>query len=220
MSNNDFQERLERIKANRGEQQSASPTGQSGAQTRSVGPMVLGAVLISFGSTTLRQTNKHYEAIRDGYGLGAAVGLAVLGIVFLALGARSIWKWAKGREAATARAKTMPAAAVETTSRDRVTKSLLGLALGVIAALLMFLGAAYNFAETGRSIAMANLLTIAALLLTALVVMVGATGFVLRGRALLRVPACFFIGGLLTYAVVRALRINTLAWLEYMPQGL
>lgn len=218
MANSDFQERLERIQASKdsGLTHSRSRVGQSGTEKSSPGQMILGCVLISLGTTTIRNTNEHYEAIRDSQGLGVANVLAIAGVLFLVFGCRSIWKWAKGREAARPAAPIAPTV-VQTSSRAKATASLVGLALGTIASLVMFLAAAYNFVETGASPAMPKLLTLAALALAALAVMVGATGFVVRGRALMRVPVGFLAGGLCTYAIVMALRINTHAWLEYMP---
>lgn len=222
MPNSDFQDRIDRIKANKGvaaPMQGQTPDGPSNREQPFVGTIILGCVLVSLGTTTIRKTNEHYETIRDGYGLGVAIALAIVGVGLLLFGIRSIWKWAKRRTAPQSSAPIAPRL-VETSSRAKATASLVGLAVGTIAALVMFLAAAYNFAETGASPARARLLTFAALALAALSVMIGATGFVVRNRALLRIPAGFFIGGLFTYAIVMALRVNTHAWLEYMPRTL
>lgn len=217
LPNSDFQDRLTRINANKAltaQGNGHAVPGSSGKEQCTVGTMILGCVFISFGTTTIRKTNEHYETIRDSFELGAAVALGIVGVALLLLGCRSLWHWAKGREAARS---SVPVAstAVETSSRAKTTASLFGLALGTAAALVMFLAAAYNFPGPGASPALVKLLALAALSLAVLSVVIGVTGFVARGRALMRVPACFFIGGLLTYAVVMALRVDTRAWLEY-----
>lgn len=85
MSNSDFEDRLNRIRAGAG-QQTPSPTPSEGKKGVSLRGLVLGLITFTAGSQLIKVTNTNYELIRDQYGFAASLGLGLGSIAIMILG--------------------------------------------------------------------------------------------------------------------------------------
>jgi hypothetical protein len=215
MSNSDFQDRLARISA-----KAPAPAPTTRVQRLGYGNLVIGAVAMSVGVHMLRSANGSYDAIRDQYGIPAALGLALGGVVVLIFGMVYLFKAVRRGDAApAAHALRAP---IRTSAGARAFFSLLGLGLGAVACLYMFLGnAGRQLGVTGQvdqatanEIAMGS--TLMAFLLVGLALMIGFIGLFVRRLPLLRVPVFFLLGGMLLYVGFQTFRIHPSDWPVFM----
>ena len=217
MSNTDFQQRLQRIGA-RSEPQDYGRGTEAGPRSekpdlRLIG---LGGFLLVSGLQSVKYANQNYEALRDGSMPGMVFALGVGGLVLLLVGVMIFFRaFAKGRTVKMA--TEMP----ETSIAARVICSLLGFAFGVIACMYLFLAAGARFIETEKAQLFSEGGIVIALGLLLFSLLLGLIGLFLRGYGLGRIPIYYFLGGAITWAVVRIMNINVLEWTQFvaMLQG-
>jgi hypothetical protein len=97
-------------------------------------------------------------------------------------------------------------------TRGKTFLTLLGLALGIGACLLMFLAVAARYIETESAQDFARAGILSAFLMTTAPLVLGLLPLFLRGFGLWRVPLYSLCGVAVTYAVMRILGVNLLAW--------
>lgn len=219
MSNQDFQDRLQRINAGKDPMDTRAPgaSGHRRGQKPDYRLIGAGGALMGLGLHGLRLVNQHYEAIRDGKGIAAAAGAGLGSTAILLVGIYLILRGAyKGIAAAGADTST---GRIRTPSRaTKLFWSLLGFAMGTIANLYMFSAAAARFINTEHARFFSTRAALIAIALALVAVLIGATGLFLRGRGLGRVPVYFLCGGALTYATFRLMEINLLQWPNFVAR--
>ncbi len=218
MSNNDFQARLQRIGGN----PHNSPVTQGTDHTKalrthkpSYGRVGLGGAIMMLGVQVVKYANQNYEEIRDGSGIAMAAAIGIAGFAVTLIGIIWIFSAVSQRMVAD-RGAVAKTATRRPSTTARVLFSLLGFTFGGIASFYMFLAAAARFVETETAQRFSNGGLIIAMSLALLSLLFGFVGLFLRGRALGRVPIYFFLGGAITYAAFRILRINVLEWPEFV----
>jgi FtsH-binding integral membrane protein len=207
----DYQDRLQRIAANSQAQSGSGATRETGldrVRKMNLGLFIAGCVVTNIGTYTIIQTNKNYETIRDASGIGTAVAIAVAGlavtIVGITLAVRALPK--KGGAVQLAEVR-QPASGFA-----RAVASLMGLALGIIACVSMFMAAAARLLNPDPRNLFSGMALLTALLVTCLALLIGVIALFLRGRALHRVPLYYLAGAILTYAAFRLLYIDLTKW--------
>lgn len=229
MSNSDFEDRLSRIKANGGQQTSAA-TANSGKNRSFLSGIILGAVTVTAGAQLIKVTNANYDSIRDQYGIPAAVGLGLGSLALVVLGIVIFIRALFSRRSAAAGQSALPYAAsgprpqAQTSAGARLFFSLLGLGLGGLAALFMYIGnAAFQLSVAGQisvetSRAMATGSSIAAGFLGVLALLIGFIGLFIRGLPMKRVPVYFLLGAVLLFATFQTLGIHPANWPTFMAE--
>ena len=149
---------------------------------------------------------------RESGTLGTLAGLVIGGVIALLISAIAILR-AVPKKDATNQATAQPEQPVRQPSPvARVLFSLLGVALGSIAILYMFMGAAVRFLPGEKAQLFSAGSVVIALALLGVSLLFGLVSLFLRGYALGRVPVYFVLGGMFTYAVVQIARVNFLEW--------
>lgn len=222
MSNTDFQARLQRISdhaTQSPDMPGADHAGKLRPQKPNYGRAGVGGAIMMFGVQVMKYANHHYESVRDTSGIAvtAAIGIAGFAVTLAGL----IWIFRAVSQLTAADQNAVPNAVPVATPRRpstgaRVFFSLLGLVLGGLASLYMFLAAAARFVETDAAQRFSDGAAFIAVFLAFLSLIFWFVGLLLPGRALWRVPVYFFCGGALTYAAFRILRINVLEWPQFV----
>ena len=217
MSNNDFQERLERIRANAPHRTSVA-NGRAVRQGPNYGRVLVGGFLMAVGVQALKLTNRNYEAIRDSGGIGLAAVGGLVGAAVLVLGLVVMARaFPRGCARASAPSPSDTVQPLQQTSRlARVLFSLLGFLLGTVASFYMFVSSAAHIAGTERSQTVANGALLIALGLALLALLIGFAGLFVSRYPLRRVPVFFVLGGMLLMAAFRAFRIHPVDWPQFM----
>lgn len=227
MSNADFQARLQRIGATSPQQQpmaqGASPSGRPAKRKLNHTLLAVGAVIMAIGIQAVNHTIEYYHAIRAESGIGTAIGISLVSVLIVLIGCIVAMRALppKGPTApATAAASPYSAnqrqSVRKASTGGRVFFSLLGFVFGAIACFYLFAAAAARFVDTETAQAIAIGSVLIALLLAFVSLVFGIVGIFLRGYALGRVPVYFLLGVALTFASVRALRINMLEWPQFL----
>jgi uncharacterized BrkB/YihY/UPF0761 family membrane protein len=224
MSATDFQDRLERIHANSRHEttvQSAAPSTKSAPRKFNLVAFIVGVVVMSLGSQTVKFVNDNYSTIREGSGplasLGcglAAIGLFITGLVLMA---RALPRKHSASDGVAGRARQHSGLA-------KTIFSLIGLVFGATACLFMFVGnAGWQLGVTGqvdpnlaREMLMGSM--VAAFLILAVALLIGFIGIFVRGLPMRRVPVFFFLGAMLLYTSFNALRIHPSDWPTFMAE--
>lgn len=207
MSNDDFRERLQRIAQTSGQRPQSSRTRAVSEPAR--GPnivlMIVGVLVILFGSGMIRFANENYEALRadGGVGLSLAVGLGAFATFIL--GVVLFWRSLRKRPA-------QPSEPLPSSAKSRPLPALLGFALGVAACFIMFMAAAARLVNPAMDNMVSGLALFAALALTLLALLIGIVGLFRRGSALRRIPLYYLAGSILTYATFRFFYIDLRNW--------
>jgi uncharacterized membrane protein YhaH (DUF805 family) len=210
-------------------------TPQSGARASDTqrfryGRFLLGVLLLTSGVLLIRYTNHDYELIRDQYGLSAAAGLGLGGFVLALAGAtikiRTVLQFRPVSDPtlSVASPTSEPRTQVQTTAGARLFFSLLGLGLGGLACLFMYIGNAGRQmgitgqvnTETANAMAMGS--TIAAFLLLGLAFLIGFIGLFVRRLPMRRVPVFFVLGAMVLYTSFQTLRIHPTNWPTFMAE--
>jgi hypothetical protein len=210
MSNDDFQERLQRITRN--SSQSPAP-GRAGAVSEPArGPnlvlMVVAVFVILLGSGLIRFANESYETLRadGGVGLSLAVGLGAFATIIF--GIVLFWRSFRKRPAQVSYvSEPLPAA-----GGARRGPLLFGLALGFIACFSMFMTSAARLLNPATDNVVSAFAFLGALTVTFVALLIGIIGLFRRGSALRRVPLYYLAGAILTYATFRFFYIDLRSW--------
>ncbi|WP_306114001.1 MULTISPECIES: hypothetical protein [unclassified Roseovarius] len=216
MARADFQDRLQRIGTQPPNHDAAEPPSPkpkaSGRQTMHHGLMAVGAIFMAASIQALKYAYQNHEAMRESGAFGTLAGLVIGGVVALLIGAIAMLR-AIPKKDATNQDATQPEHPVrQPSAMARVLFSLLGVALGSIAILYMFMGAAVRFLPGEKAQLFSAGSVVIALALLGVSLLFGLVSLFLRGYALGRVPVYFVLGGIFTYAVVQIARVNFLEW--------
>lgn len=227
MSNSEFEDRLNRIKA--GARQTAASTSVRAGGRFPYVRLYLGAFLLICGVLLIRLANDNYESIRDQYGLAAVAGLGLGGLALTLFGTgiklrlvRQFVRNASDTQLSVDRPTIATRHQVQTSVGARLFFSLLGLGLGGLACLLMYVGNAGRQlgvigqvdAETARDMATASI--VAAFFLVAFAVLIGFIGLFVRRLPMRRVPIFTFLGAMVLYTSFQTLRIHPSNWTNFM----
>lgn len=219
LSNQDFQERLQRIAAARHPRPLAQGA-ESGVQVDAgkSGYLRIGAGggIMALGLQILKTANESYDSLRVSHGIAVVVLIAVLGLVIGLTGIVIIVRASIKHFSAPASVSQYPVGtprhARQPSKAAKVVFSLLGSVLGVISCLYLAVAAAAGLINTeqGRAVFVGG--SLIAVLLAFVSLLFGLAGIFARGRGLLRVPVYFFCSWILTLVAFRTLRINLLEW--------
>ncbi len=233
MSNENFHERLERIKAGSGQRSAPAPalgtiTGRR-AQMNLRGTFIA-CFLLSIGLYLIRVANRNYDSIRDEYGIPAALGmgigsfaLVIYSIILMFRAVRPV-----GAAASTGATWSYPTSApqpgVKTSAGARAFFSLFGLGLGALACFFLYVGNAGRQlgvtgqvdAETAKGMATGSV--IAAIFLVVLALLMGFIGLFVRRLPMKRVVVFFVLGAMLLYTSFQTLRIHPSNWPAFMAE--
>ena len=178
----------------------------------------------------IKVATTNYDAVRDQYGVGAALGLGLGSIAIMILG---VVLMVRAIRSARGISTTVPSAAyaareasprIQTSAGARLFFSLFGLALGGLAAFFMYIGnAGRQLGVTGQvDIATANAMAtgsaVAAILLVGLGLFIGFIGLFVRGFPMRRVPVFLVLGAMLLYTSFQTLRIHPSDWPVFMAE--
>lgn len=233
MSDEDFQQRLQRIAANTPQPQSAGAQ-HSGLNAPKLGRarglkpryslIGAGGGIMALGIQGVKYTNAHYEALKDSGRIATAMAIGVAGIAIFLLGIFVMSRGVTRRlaESSGSGASQYPSIVARPVRQPsnwaRFLFSLLGLILGIIATLYMFASGAALFFDTEK----AHLFTVGAVSiamgLAILALLFGIVGLFLRGRGLGRVPVYFVFGAVLTYSAMWISRVNMADWPLFAAQ--
>jgi hypothetical protein len=217
MSNSDFQDRLARIGA-----KAPAPPPITRMQRLGYGRLAIGALAMSSGLYMLRTANDSYNAIRDQYSIPAALGLALGGLVLLLIGIVHLFR--SIRQADAQPSGHAAPAPVRTSAGARAFFSVLGLCLGALACLVMFIGNAASqpaFSTQIDAVSARALfvgMAILAALLGTLAFLIGLVGLFVRGLPMRRVPIFFLLGAMLVYSGFQTFRIHPANWPTFMTE--
>lgn len=217
MSQENFQDRLQRIDARSAQQlpPQQSPARRS-ARSLNMGKLVLGALTLLISSQAAKYLNENYETMRDSYGIGAVAGLGLVAMIGMIFATVWLFRGFSQQPNSTAKRQGSPhsSLAMRTTrqasGRAKTICSLVGLSLGFSAYILLLLSTAARDIETEQVIALAKGSAIAAVGLCGLSFLLGVLEILFRGYALWRIPLYYFVGGILSFVVFRAFGIDWL----------
>lgn len=221
MPNSDFQDRLDRIRANSQQRTSSQITGasgHSGARKMNRGALVAGALVTALGLQSVKFVNESYELIKADKGPGLAMGLGIAAIGAVFIGIIVMFRAVRPKLSASAQLQSAgPSAPVRQPSKlAQVIFSLLGFTLGTVASFYMFVSSAARLAETDRAQIIANGAVLIALVLTVVSLLIGLVGLFVSRYPLRRVPVFFLLGGMLLFSTFRAFRIHPVDWPQFM----
>jgi hypothetical protein len=213
MSNDDFQERLQRITDSSGYRPAPRTAG---AASTPRGPnlvlMVVSVLVILSGSGLMRFANENYDKLRADGGVGLAIGIGLGAFALLIVGIVLFWRsLRKGPALASNVADPLPSS-----GRSRLWAVLFGLFLGGAASFSMFLAAAARLANSDPGNVVSGLALLSALAVTVLALLIGAVGLFRRGSVLRRAPLYYVAGAILTYAAFRLFYIDLRNWSWFM----
>jgi hypothetical protein len=227
MTNPDFEDRLARIKSSP-PRSAGGPTAGPGKTGGRFSRLVLALVFVGVGGQLIKIANQNYETIRDQYGILAALGIGLGAIGFMILGITLLFRalWPTPSMPMSSSGYAYPTGATRlpprTSAGARLFFSLLGMGLGALACLFMYLANAGRQlgidgkvdAEAAR--AMMGGSTIAAFLLLALAALIGFVGLFVRRLPMRRVPVFFLLGAMLLFATFRTFEIHPINWPTFM----
>jgi hypothetical protein len=213
MSDNDFQDRLQRIAGNRGT--SLSPASQPERTFRrapNLALMVVFVLVIWIGAGLVRFANENYDKLKadGGVGLSVGIGIGAIAIVIwgIVLFVRSI--------------RPRPAASIDQTSLPddmRTTKNrlaILGVVLGIASAIFMFMASAALRVETASARSFGEHMLLAAVLLMAVATMIALVTRITPGFGFFRVVLSYLTGFILVLGIVRVVQFDLLSWPSFM----
>jgi hypothetical protein len=214
MSNADFHSRLQRIGADAAIAQptmQSAPTGSGPAKTKmKVGLFALGSLVGVIGMQAIKYANTNYDAIKAASGAGSAAGLGLGAIATLLVGLFIMLRAVRSKSDDALASPEVSEPKRAASGLARFVSALLGLGLGTIACLFMFMVAAARQIDTEAAQHFSAGGFLIAIILAALALLIGIIGIFLRGYALGRVPIYFVSATILTYAAVGALQIDFL----------
>lgn len=223
MPNSDFQDRLDRIRANsqqRASSQIAGRSGRTGARSINLRSAAAGIFIISVGFQLVKFVNAHYESIKESNGLGLAIGSGVAALGVVVLGLVVMYRSVGPKLSASCHDAPSPrstdAEARRPSKLSRAVFSLFGTALGATASLYMYMGAAAKTVETETASTFANGALVIAVALALLSLLIGVVGLFVTRYPMLRVPVFFLLGGMLVFSGFRAFRIHPVDWPQFM----
>ena len=170
------------------------------------------------GVKSVRYANENYEALRDESGIGVVVGFGLGGMLVAFVGIILMMRGIRGNvpETAVQTAPQGPADVVppkrQASRKAQAISSVLGFTLGMAALFTMAMSATASRMETEPAQNFMIGASVLVLLVTLLVLLVGIVGLFLRGYSLGRVPVYYVFGVVLTFAVVRIMRVDMLDW--------
>lgn len=220
MSNENFQDRLQRIGTKPPQQQpmsrGKSPSGRSGKLTPNHGLLAVGSLIMSAGIMAIRYVNSNYETIRDSNGIEVAIGGGVAAFLAILIGAMVSLRALGKKHGMTAADSAFQHSnnTAKPSTKAKVFFSLLGFAFGAIAIFYLFAAGGAVIIETETARNWAGRALAISLFLAILSLSFGCVGLFLRGYALLRVPGYFVLGAVLTYAIVHLFKVNVPALLQ------
>lgn len=210
MSNEDFQERLQRLAQNSSHRPMSDHAGPVPEPTR--GPnlvlMVVAVFVILLGSGLIRFANENYESLRADGGVGLSLSVGLGAFATLIFGVALFWRSVRRKPAQVPYRSEQPSAS----GKARLGPLLFGLALGVAACFSMFTAAAARLINPATDNFVSGLALLAALALTGLAVLIGIVGLFRRGSALRRVPLYYLAGAIFMFAAFRLLYIDLRNW--------
>ena len=166
------------------------------------------------GVKSVRYANENYEALRDESGIGVVVGFGLGGMLVAFVGIILMMRGIRGNVPETA--AQGPADVVppkrQASRKAQAISSVLGFTLGMAALFTMAMSATASRMETEPAQNFMIGASVLVLLVTLLVLLVGIVGLFLRGYSLGRVPVYYVFGVVLTFAVVRIMRVDMLDW--------
>lgn len=217
MSNSDFEDRINRIRANGGNR-AQQPTRAAKEPISPLKGIILGAVMTTAGGQLARVANTHYETLRDDYGMTTPLGLGLFSLALLFMGLLYLKRGLfPARSAAASQADaTKPVA--QTSAGARLFFALFGLVLGIVACFSMYLSnLSREVGSTGEVDAkIANTAALGsvviALGLVALALLIGFIGLFVRRLPLRRVPVFCLLGGIALYTGFQNFGIHPTNW--------
>ena len=229
MSNSDFEDRLNRIRASAEEKVVRPSIGEAKTGMRH-GRFALGCAIFAGSLQLVKVVNAIHDSVRDQYGVPAALGLGLGVIAIMFLAAFLVYSAIRPARSTSAQASiaAYPTKAarppVQTSARARLFFSLLGLGMGGLACLILFIANAAGQpeyadqvdVETARDMLKGSF--ILALLLATLALLIGFIGIFVRGLPMRRVPIFFLLGAMLLYTSFHALRIHPKDWSAFMEE--
>lgn len=218
MSNEDFQQRLQRLQSQASHHHAIHAGQPVQTMHKTSRPKALrvgiGGGIMGLGGYLIRYANQNYEALRDSGGLGmiatyglGGLALAVLGIVLMM---RAVF------------AKTAPASVSAPRPKRRASAtaiwvtSTFGFLAGVTSCFYLFLWATLRFIGTEKALSYEHGSLGVAVLLCLITLCFGVLSLFLRGRSLGRVFVYYWCGAVLTFAVFILADINMLKWQPLM----
>lgn len=174
------------------------------------------------GLQVVKFAGRNYETIRDDAGANTAALIGLAGIAMFLLSGISLIRWVlKSRTAARDTAPRGYAITDDYSDRDvhktgKIFYTLLGVLLGAVSCLLMFMAAATTafgteaaerFATSARAIAFLMVITSA---------LFGIVGLFRWREGMWRVPVYFIFSGCLTYAMVWLSGMNFRTWQPFV----
>lgn len=205
MSDNDFQDRLQRIGGNRGTPLSpALQPARIGRRPPNLALMVVAVLVVWIGAGLIRFANENYDKLKadGGVGLSLGIGIGSIAIVIwgIVLFVRSI--------------RPRPIASVDHASLSedmRTTKNrlaLIGIVLGIASAICMYMaGTAFRVA-TPTAQAFGNNIMFAAGLLMAVATMIALVTRIAPGFGFFRVVLSYITGFILVLGIVRVVQFD------------
>jgi hypothetical protein len=225
MSNSDFEDRLSRIKAAGGQKAASAPGTITGRRAQmNIKGFVVSCFVMGAGLQLIKVANRNYDSIKEEYGVAAALGMGlgsfavlILSIILFFRAVRPVVPSAS--VAATGSYQTtLQQPRVQTSAGARAFFSLLGLAMGAIACMFMFVGSGVQrlgtIGEVDKKAADTLFLgsVTIAFTLVAVALLIGFLGLFFRGLPMRRVPVFFFLGAMALYTTFQTLRTHPMNW--------
>ena len=224
MSDENFQDRLRRISANSKHQQPMAEGTDHASRARPQKPnyrlVGAGGAIMVLGIQAVKFVNENYQSLKDSSGAYAGLGLGLAGIVVFLIGIVVIVRGCSRMLAANTSAPDSQYSASVAKAKRKPSKvaqvffSLLGIVLGTVACLYMFMASAALLIETETAQVFSKGGFLIAGLLGLVSMLFGLISLFLRGYALGRVPFYFLISAILTFVIIRGFKIDTLSWLQ------
>jgi hypothetical protein len=217
MSNSDFEDRINRIRANSGNREQR-PSRAAKKQMSPLKGIILGAIMTTAGGQLAKVANTNYETLRDDYGITTALGLGLFSLALLFMGLLYLKRGLfPARSAATYQSDaTRPVA--QTSAGARLFFSLFGLVLGVVACFSMYLSnltrevGATGEVDTRIADVAAMGFVVITFGLVALALLIGLIGLFVRRLPLRRVPVFCLLGGIVLYVSFQNFGIHPTNW--------